>query len=61
MEASISPEFFLNFRLPNFENRGCVTANLPYGSPTVRMVLQEPKNSYATTIFKVWYPEFPVK
>ena len=32
--------------LPNFENRGCVTVNFPYGSPTVRMALQESKNGY---------------
>ena len=34
-------------------DRGCVTVNFPYGSPTVKMALQEPKNGYATTIFKV--------
>ena len=43
-----------NFRLSNFENRGCVTVNILYGFPAVRMPLQEPKNGYASTIFQVW-------
>ena len=49
--------FTRNFWLSNFENRGCVTVNIPYGFPAVKMALQEPKNGYATTIFQVWLPE----
>ena len=42
-----------HFRLPKFENRGCRTGNFPYGFPTVRIALREPKNGYATMIFRL--------
>ena len=52
MKALISPETSKNFRLPKFENRDCVTVDFPYGYPTVRTALREPKNGYATRIFQ---------
>ena len=45
--------FTRNFQLPKFENRGCRTGNFLYDSPTVGIALREPKNGYATTIFKL--------
>ena len=45
--------FTKNFWLVKFENRGCLTVNFFYGSPTVRIALREPKNSCTTTIFKL--------
>ena len=45
--------FTENFLLPKFENRGCTTGNFPYGSPPVKIAQREPKNGYATTIFKL--------
>ena len=53
MEASISLEIFRNFRLPKFENRGCVTINFPNGCPNVKIAVRELKNGYATIIFKL--------
>ena len=53
MKISKKCLFRHKFQLPNFENRGCVTINFPYGFSTVRMALQEPKNSYTSMIFEV--------